>query len=111
MNTTIPWLLSVATALGFAFMAFRAKQGFIAWAVAGGILGLVTATIIMGLGHAAYISMSDAAGHSFRIKSALLSVVAIVALGWLFTLSLHQHHLVLWRLIRRSPGPEAGKSQ
>ena len=81
MNTPIPWLLCVATALWFATMAFRAKQGLIAWTVAGAILGLVTATIIMGLGHAAYIPMSEAAAHSFKIKSALLAVVVILALG------------------------------
>src|SRR5438309_1733093 len=97
MDTTIPWLLSLATALWFALMAFRARQGIIGWAVAGAILGLATATIIMGLGHAAYIPMSDSAAHSFVIKSALLSALAIVGLGWLFSMSLHEHHLVLWR--------------
>ena len=106
MNTPIPWLLCVATALWFATMAFRAKQGLIAWTVAGAILGLVTATIIMGLGHAAYIPMSEAAAHSFKIKSALLAVVVILALGWIFSMSLHHHHLVLWRLAKRVSGQE-----
>jgi hypothetical protein len=111
MDTTIPWLLCLATAIWFAFMAFRAKGGIIGWAVAGAVLGLTTSTIIMGLAHAAYISMSEAAAQSFRIKSALLSLVAILVLGWIFSLSLHQHHLVIWRLIRRSPGPDGAKPQ
>src|SRR6267378_5923844 len=97
MDTTIPWVLALATAVWFALMAFRAKQGVIGWAVAGAVLGLATATIIMGLGHAAYIPISDEAAHRFVIKSALLSVLAILGLGWLFTTSLHGHHLVLWR--------------
>jgi hypothetical protein len=109
MNTPIPWLLCLATAAWFAFMAFRGKGGIIGWAVAGAVLGLITSTIIMGLGNAAYIAMSEAAAQSFRIKSAFLSVVAILVLGWIFSLSLHQHHLVIWRLVRRSPGPDAGK--
>ena len=109
MDTTIPWLLCIATAAWFAFMAFRAKDGIIGWAVAGAILGLLTSTIIMGLGHAAYIPMSEAAAQGFRIKSAFWSVIAILALGWIFSLSLHQHHLVLWRLLRRSSAPAAGK--
>ena len=110
MNTPIPWLLCVATAVWFAFMAFRAKEGFIGWAVAGAVLGLTASTIIMGLGHAAYISMSEAAAQSFRMKTTLLSVAVILVFGWIFTLSLHRHHLVIWRLIKRSPGPDTGKA-
>jgi len=111
MDPTIPWLLCVVTAVWFAFMAFRAKEGILGWAVAGAILGLVTSTIIMGLGHAAYISMSEATAQSFRIKTALLSAAAILVLGWICSLSLHQHHLLILRLIRRTPGSEPGKPQ
>jgi len=106
MDTTIPWLLCVATAAWFALMAFRAKQGVIAWTVAGAILGLVTATIIMGLGHAAKIPFSEAAAQSFKIKSALIAAVVIVILGWLFSMSLHQHHLLIWRTAKRVTGQE-----
>ena len=106
MNTTIPWLLALATTIWFVLMAFRAKQGVIAWGVAGAILGLVTATIIMGLGNAAHIPMSEASAQSFKIKSALLSAVVILGLGWLFSMSLHRHHLVIWRAAKRVAGQE-----
>ena len=109
MGTTIPWLLCVATGVWFALMAFRAKEGILGWAVAGAVLGLVTSTIIMGLGHAAHIPMSEAAAQSFRTKTTLLSVAAILLLGWICSLSLHQHHLVILRLLRRSPAQDAGK--
>jgi len=114
MDTTAPWLLCIATAIWFAFMAFRAKEGIegiLGWAVAGASLGLVTSTIIMGLGHAAYISMSEAAARSFRVKTALLSAAAILVLGWICSLSLHQHHLIILRLIRRTPRTEPSKPQ
>ena len=106
MDTMIPWLLCVATAAWFALMAFRAKQGIVAWTVAGAILGLVAATTIMGLGHAAKIPFSEAAAQSFKIKSALIAAIVIVVLGWLFSMSLHQHHLVFWRMAKRVSGQE-----
>ncbi len=111
MDTTIPWLLALATAIWFTLMAFRAKQGMIAWGIAGAILGLVTATIIMGLGHAAHIPMSEASAQSFKIKSALLSAAVILILGWLFSMSLHRHHMVIWRAAKRASGQEEKTGQ
>jgi len=101
-HSSASWWFALITALWFGFMAARSEQGIIGWVVAGAVLGLVTSTVIIGLGHAAYMPMSQQAADAFFLKCVLLSIIAILLLGWLFTMSLHQHHLMVWRAINRS---------
>src|SRR5213078_4122516 len=99
MNLTLPWIFALLTALAFAFIAWRTRQGPLFWGLAGAIHGLVTSTIILGLGDAAHISLSRESAQAFLMKELFLTTVAIVLLGWVFTLALHRNHLLIWRLI------------
>jgi hypothetical protein len=100
MNLTLPWIFALVTALCFALLAWRTKQGWLFWGLAGAIHGLVTSTIILGLGEAAHVSMSREGAHAFLVKEVFLTSVAILITGWVFTLALHRNHLLVWRAVR-----------
>jgi hypothetical protein len=100
----IPWPVAVGAAVWFGVMALKAGKNSVLWAVGGGILGLVVATIVMGLGQATFIPFYSAEIAPFRIKMAALAVLLVVAIGWLFTGSLHRH--LLASLKAGPPPPE-----
>jgi hypothetical protein len=97
----IPWPVAVATAVWFGVMAHKAAKNLVLWAVGGGILGLAVTTIVMGLGQATFIPFYSAEVAPYRIKMAVLAVLLVVAIGWLFTGSLHRHLLASFK-----PAPE-----
>jgi len=89
----IPWPVAAGAAVWFGVMAYKADKNTVLWAVGGGILGLVVATIVMGLGQATFIPFYDAEIAPFRIKVAALAILLVAGIGWLFTGSLHRRLL------------------
>jgi hypothetical protein len=106
----LPWLFSLATAVWFGVMAYRARRSWLLWALGGALFALVTTTMIEGVGKAAFIPLSDEAVVMFRIKLAAVSAFNVVFLGWLLTLSLQRRKLVYWRQSRNSAQPKKGKN-
>jgi hypothetical protein len=98
----LPWLFAVVTAVWFGAMAFRARRNWVPWAGAGALFGLVTATIIMGLGEAAFMPISHEAEVRFRIKTIVATAAVVGILGWLFTLDLQRWFCSLRTRSRRS---------
>jgi hypothetical protein len=92
-----PWILAAATALWFGLMARRAARAWTLWGLGGGVFGLVTATIVWGVGESASIPFSEHDLELFHIKWTIIAVILIGVLGWLLTLGLHQQHLAIWR--------------
>ena len=86
----IPWPVAAAAAVWFGLMAHRAGKNRALWSVGGGILGLVVTTIVMGLGQATFTPFYTAEIASFRIKMAVLAILLVAGIGWLFTGSLHR---------------------
>ena len=101
----IPWPVAVVTAVWFALMAVKARKNAALWAIGGGALGLIVTTIIMGLAQAVFIPMVDDQVAPYRIKMAILAVLVVFAVGWLFAGSLHPHLLAMFK---RSPEPTLG---
>jgi hypothetical protein len=89
----IPWPVAAATAAWFVFMAYKAGKNRVLWAFGGGMLGLIVTTLVIGLGQATFIPFYSAEVASFRIKVAVLAILLVAGIGWLFTGSLHRHLL------------------
>ena len=102
--TTIPWIITIITALWFGFMAHRGERNWVLWGLGGGLFALVTSTIIFGLGHASSFPFSEHERSSLQVKWSVISFLLVGIIGWLLTLSLHRQHLLLWRLF----GVESG---
>jgi hypothetical protein len=88
MLNTIPWLLAVATAVWFGWMARSYQRNWVPWVVAGGLFALVSTTLVLGLAQAALIPLSHELEVAFRIKSVVAALVIIVIVGG----------IVAWRL-------------
>jgi len=101
----VPWLLAILTAGWFGWMASRAGRNWILWAVGGAAFGLVTSTIVMGLGQAVSIPFWDHERRVDHLEWTTAAVVLIALAGWVLTSSLHRHHLAIWRKIR--PGADS----
>ena len=86
----IPWPVAVATAIWFGVMAHKSAKNRALWAIGGGLLGLVLTTIVLGLAQATFIPFYSAEVPSFRLKAALVAIVLVLCVGWLFTGSLHR---------------------
>ena len=89
----IPWPVALAAAGWFVLMATKAGKNRVLWALGGGMLGLVVTTLIAGLGQATFIPFYSAAVAPFRMKAAVLAILLVAGIGWLFTGSLHRHLL------------------
>lgn len=100
LNTFVPWLLAIATGVWFGLMAGKANRSPISWALSGTIFGLVTATIVWGVGHAMTISYAESQYTVLDIECTVVAAALIGIVGWLFTGGLHRH---LLSLIRRKP--------
>ena len=104
----IPWCLGILTAAWFGWQASRAGRSRLGWCIGGGVFGLITTTIIFGLGEASVNPFSDAQRLTLRYEWAGLSALLILVFGWLFTMPLHRHHLALWKRVNpRSAAPTA----
>jgi hypothetical protein len=99
---SIPWPVACLTAVWFGVMAYKAGKNAVLWAIGGGVLGLVTTTIVLGLAQAVFIPMAADEITPYRIKAASVAVVVVFCLGWLFAGSLHPHLFAPWK---RSPEP------
>jgi|SRR6516162_6626565 hypothetical protein len=103
--TTIPWIITIITTLWFGFMALRAERNWVLWGLGGGLLALVTSTIVFGLGHASSIPFSEHERSTLQVKWSIISFLLVGIIGWLLTLSLHRQHLLLWRLFHLESTP------
>ncbi len=90
--TIVPWVLGVATAVWFGWLALRAGKSCVLWSLAGGFFGLVSSTCVFGLGHATGIAFSDSARTALQVEWALAAIAVILLVGGLLT----------WRLWRQS---------
>ncbi len=103
----IPWPVAAATAAWFAIMAYKAGKSAILWGIGGGLMGLVVTTIILGLAQAMFIPFSTDQFAPFRLKVAVVAVLVVGCLGWLFTGGLHRHLLALLKPRSAPPPPSA----
>jgi MFS superfamily sulfate permease-like transporter len=87
----VPWPVAAAAAIWFGMMAHKSAKNRVLWAIGGGLLGLVLTTIVLGLGQATFIPYYSDQVSSFRLKAALLAIVLVICVGWLFTGTLHRH--------------------
>jgi hypothetical protein len=92
----VPWVLAFATAVWFALMARKAERSLVQWALTGVAFGLVTGTIVLGLGQATGIPFSDHERTILHLECTAAAVLIIAAAGWVITLGLHRHHRALW---------------
>ena len=74
-------------------MAYKAAKNRVLWSIGGGLLGLVVTTIVLGLAQATFIPFDSGAVAGFRVKVAVIAILLVVGIGWLFTGTLHRHLL------------------
>jgi hypothetical protein len=101
----LPWLLAVLTAAWFAWLAHRMGRNLIIWAVGGGAFGLVTSTLVIGLGHATTIPFSEHERKVAEMKWAIAAAMLIGVIGWMLTAGLHRHRQFLWQKPQPVPDP------
>ena len=75
------------------------------WGISGFLIGLVTATIVLGLGRATNNPFSDYQRHLLHFRWAAEAALTIALLGWFFTMPLHRQQLALWRKLTRKASP------
>jgi hypothetical protein len=103
---SIPWPVAVATAIWFGVMAYKSGKNCALWSIGGGLLGLVVTTIVLGLAQATFIPYSTEEIAPFRLKMALLAILIVLCVGWLFTGTLHRHLLAALKRSAAPPPPE-----
>jgi tetrahydromethanopterin S-methyltransferase subunit C len=72
------YLLSILTALAFAFTGYTLRKGVVLWCIGGGILGLSIGTICIGLTHAATLPYTPS---NFRTMEWVGLIIAVVLIG------------------------------
>ena len=72
-----PFILAFVAAIGFGFLAFRARRNWVAWALGGAAFGLVTATFASGLANAAAVPYTQAVRTSHQLIAAAVTVVIV----------------------------------
>jgi hypothetical protein len=97
----LPWVAGLVTAVCFGFLAARAKVNWVLWGVGGACFGLLTTTVVVGLGEAVFIPMSQEAVGQFKMKCVAVTVVLLAVFGWIFTISLHGYLLPFCRWGRK----------
>jgi hypothetical protein len=103
----IPWPVAAAAAIWFGVMAYKASKNCALWAIGGGLLGLVVTTIVMGLAQATFTPYSTEEIAPLRFKVALLAILLVLCIGWLFTGALHRHLLAALKRTQAPPPTEA----
>ena len=93
----LPWLFALLTAGWFGWLARSAGRNSVLWAVGGAAFGLVTSTIVIGLGDARRIAYSESARQMSELRWTIYAALVILVFGWLLTSSLHRTHLLIWR--------------
>jgi phosphoribosylformimino-5-aminoimidazole carboxamide ribotide isomerase len=81
----IPWVLAAITGAVLAWVGYRSRGAWAPWAIGGAIYALVISTIVIGLFHASFLPLSEAAESSMHLKATLFSLLLILAVGALFT--------------------------
>jgi hypothetical protein len=94
----IPFPIAAATVIWFGLMAHKAAKNRVLWSLGGGMLGLLVTTLVVGLGQATFIPFYSEAVFPFRLKAAVLAILLVAGIGWLFTGSLHRHILASLKL-------------
>jgi len=87
----IPWPVAAATAAWFGLMAYKAGKNCVVWAISGGLMALVATTLVMGLAQATFIPYCTGEIMTLRLKVAVVAILLVFCLGWLFTGTLHRH--------------------
>ena len=105
------WIFALLTAIWFGLVAFRAGRNWWAWALAGAMFALPTATIILGLKEAAFSPVSQEAVSHHKTTSFILAAVVIGIIGWFATLPLQKWHLRYWREKPRTPQTPSAKEK
>jgi hypothetical protein len=83
------WLLAFATAVWFGWSAYRSGRAWYVWAFAGGLFGLVTATLVLGLAQAEFIPYTHHFATMFILRWTLTAIFCIALLGSLFTVGFY----------------------
>jgi hypothetical protein len=99
----IPWPVAAATALWFGFMAWKSRKTVALWAIGGGVLGLVLSTLVLGLAQSMFIPFYTGQTHIFRVKVAVLAILVVFCVGWLFTGGLHRRMFASWKTKKAEP--------
>ncbi len=86
--TIVPWLLAVLTALWFSYVATRAGRSRIAWALSGGLLGLLITTFFFGVAQASAIPFSEHQRAVFHLEWTMICAAIIAVVGILISLTL-----------------------
>ncbi len=109
----IPWVLAGLTALWFGWLGRRTGRAWPLWALGGGLLGLVVATVAYGLRHATCIPFSNHDRAMCHLEWIAAAVAITAVIGWLTRLSLRGQGPVLRPVIPPTPtggSPAAGPS-
>ena len=68
---------------------------------------MVVTTIVLGVAQATFTPFYTAEVPKYRLKVAVLAILLVAGIGWLFTGSLHRHILAsLKPLTTPAPGPQ-----
>jgi hypothetical protein len=111
-STMTPWLFALGTAVWFGLMALRAGRSWFGWAVGGAFFALVVSTIVLGISNAMGLPISHGAIEAHQVKSVVVTLVAVLVLGWVVTISLHRHPQRIWEAINtQAGGPKPGQSK
>src|SRR5712675_3145798 len=81
------YLLSILTALAFAFVGYRLGKGIVLWLVGGAILSLCISTICIGLMHAATLPYTPSQFRTREMTGIIISLVLIGITGALIVLT------------------------
>ena len=87
-------MLGSIAAIWFGVLAVRAGRNWVLWALTGGLFGLVSSTIVFGLGHATSIPFSDEERTAAHIKWVLVAAGLISVVGGVLT----------WNVSRKTSG-------
>jgi len=76
-----PWIISLFTAIWYAWIGWKDNQNPYRWALQGFLFGLATSTLILGVCDASLIPRSYEEESYFKIKSLILSVLPMLVVG------------------------------
>lgn len=89
--TTVPWILAAVTALWFGWAGWRTGRNWVACALGGAVFGLVTATIVFGLGHSVAFPFCVQDVVKEHARWTVESILVILILGWPMSMNLRRN--------------------
>src|SRR5579883_412793 len=101
----LPWVFALVTAVWFGSMAKRSGRSATLWVIGGGAFGLVISALVLGLGRARNIPLSEHDSAVHHAKWVVSAAVLILIAGWLLTSSLHRQHVRIWKAVKQDPAP------